>query len=42
MDLNFDQKSAIASFEWIAHVHEIFNNTLMNTSIVIDKNNVKR
>ena len=28
-------KSDIASFEWLAHVHEIFNNTLMNTKKVI-------
>ena len=33
-------RSAIATFEWMANVHEIFNNILMNTSIVIDKDNV--
>lgn len=38
--LDYKQKSAIASFEWLAHVHEIFNNTLMNTKIVIDKDNI--
>ncbi|EJK74435.1 hypothetical protein THAOC_03886, partial [Thalassiosira oceanica] len=40
LNLGDDQKSAIASYEWLAHVHEIFNNTLMNTKIVIDKYNI--
>ena len=31
-------KSAIVSFEWMAHVHEMFNNILMNTQhIVFDR-----
>ena len=34
-------RSAIASFEWLSHVHEIFNSTLMNTKIVIDKYNIE-
>ena len=34
-------KSAVVSFEWPAHVHEIFNNILMNTKeIVVGANNV--
>ena len=35
-------ESAIASFEWLAHVHEIFNSTLTNAKIVIDKYTIKR
>ena len=36
-------KSDIASYEWLGHVHEIFNNTLMNTKrVIIDKKNIDR
>ena len=35
-------QSAIVSFEWMAHVHEIFNNILMNVkTILIDANNIQ-
>lgn len=34
--------SDIASFEWLSHVHEIFNNTLMDTSILVDEGNIDR
>ena len=36
-------KSDIASYEWLGHVHEIFNNTLMNTKrVIIDSKNIDR
>ena len=35
-------KNTIASFEWLSHVHEIFNATLMNTSTLIDRSNIFR
>jgi len=33
-------KSDVASFEWLSHVHEIFNNTLMDTSILVNAENI--
>ena len=38
----FEIKNTIASFEWLSHVHEIFNATLMNTSTLIDRSNINR
>ena len=39
--LSESTKSAVVSFEWLAHVHEVFNNIFMNTKeIVVGANNV--
>ena len=35
-------KNKIVSFEWLSHVHVIFNATIMNTSILIDRSNIDR
>ena len=35
-------KNTIASFEWLSHVREIFNATLINTSTLIDNSNIYR
>jgi hypothetical protein len=40
--LSTGNQSAVVSFEWMAHVHEIFNNILMDIKqIVIDSKNIQ-
>ena len=39
----FDKMSSdISPFEWLANLHQIFNATLMNMDLMINKNNIDR
>lgn len=40
-NIDFDDiASSISSFEWLAHVHEIFNAILMNTDLLLSWDNI--